>query len=81
VAKSKARKFRDKLEREGKRNPEWNRQTWIGLNPVERKPQRPIIEMRRKEQKYKPNHLHAEDHSVYLFLGNLALINFRHSKV
>ena len=56
MAKSKAKKMRDKIEREGRRNPDLNRITWEGFNPIERKPARPEIEMRRKEKKYKRNY-------------------------
>lgn len=57
MAKTKAKKMRMKMEREGRRNPELNRQTWDGFNPLERKPARPKIEQRRKERKYKRNYI------------------------
>lgn len=53
MAKSKAKKLREKLEREGRRNPELNRGTWGVLNPIERKPMHPKAEQRRKEAKHK----------------------------
>lgn len=56
MAKTKAKKMRMKLEREGKRNPELSRGTWGAINPIERKPARPEIEQRRKEKKYKRNY-------------------------
>lgn len=65
MAKTKAKKMRMKLEREGKRNPELSRQTWEGFNPIERKPERPEIERRRKEKKYKRNYSNEIDREGY----------------
>lgn len=61
MARSRAKKERMKLEREGRRNPELGRQTWGVLNPVERKPMHPKAEQRRKEAKHKGGGLY--DHS------------------
>lgn len=37
MAKSKSKKMRIKLEREGRRNPELERGSWNGINPVTKK--------------------------------------------
>jgi hypothetical protein len=67
MARSAAKKNRIKLEREGRRNPELNRQTWGGFNPLERKPERPEIEQRRRENKYgsKRNRYSRDGDSCY----------------
>lgn len=50
---SKAKRIRKKLVREGKVDPGLKRGSWLGVNPVERKPERPQIEKRRKEEKHR----------------------------
>ena len=50
---SKAKRMRKKMIREGKMDPELKRGSWHGVNPVERRPDRPAIEMRRKEEKHR----------------------------
>lgn len=49
---SKAKRYREKLVREGKIDPSVMRGSWHGVHPVERKPDRPEIEKRRKEAKH-----------------------------
>jgi hypothetical protein len=53
MALSKAKKARQKLAREGVRNPESNRLSWNGLVPVERKTPTRLEITRRTEQKHK----------------------------
>jgi hypothetical protein len=50
---SKAKRMRQKLVREGKIDPSLKRGSWHGVNPVERRPERPQIEKQRKEAKHK----------------------------
>lgn len=66
MAKSKAKRMRAKLEREGRRNPELSRGTWDGFNPVERKPLHPKAEQERKENKHKGQKLGGRyDYSTF----------------
>ncbi|MHA6252486.1 uracil phosphoribosyltransferase [Oceanobacillus sp. CAU 1775] len=50
MAKSTAKKYREKLEREGRRNPEWNRLSWE-LDPTTRKTKTKQEKLRQEIQK------------------------------
>ena len=49
MAKSKAKKYREKLEREGRRNPENSRVSW-SIDPTERKTKTKIEKLRQMEK-------------------------------
>ncbi|MBP1988997.1 hypothetical protein [Paenibacillus eucommiae] len=65
-----AKKKRSKLAREGKRNPEQQRLTWNGLNPVAKTTptlkERVIRETRKHKHKWNPNRIHGDD-SISIF--------------
>lgn len=72
MAASKARRMRDKMVREGKMDPSLKRGSWHGVNPVERKPERPEIEKRRKEQKHRGRLIRGNELDVsFLFLSRI----------
>ncbi|WP_137744410.1 hypothetical protein [Robertmurraya siralis] len=56
MTKSKARKYRDKIAREGQRNPEWNR------NPFA------FADMRTRKTKTKKDHLYKTKHKNQSFI-------------
>ncbi|WP_134682708.1 hypothetical protein [Brevibacillus migulae] len=64
---SKAKRLRQKLVREGKMDPIVMRGSWHGVNPVERKPERPQIEMRRKEEKYRGRLIRKHEWDAFSF--------------
>lgn len=49
MAKSKAKKYREKLEREGRRNPENSRVSWA-IDPTERKTKTKTEKIRQMEK-------------------------------
>ncbi|MGD8191272.1 hypothetical protein ACQCN2_14935 [Brevibacillus ginsengisoli] len=67
---SKAKRFREKLVREGKMDPSLKRGSWNGINPVERKPERPEIEMRRKEAKHRGRLIRGSELDVPFYAVN-----------
>lgn len=67
MASSKAKRLREKLVREGKMNPSLKRGSWYGVNPAERKPERPEIEKRRKEKKHRGRLVRGNESDVLFF--------------
>ncbi|MEK4145543.1 hypothetical protein NST02_00305 [Robertmurraya sp. FSL W8-0741] len=55
MTKSKARKYRDKIAREGQRNPEWNRSPFA------------FADMRTRKTKTKKDHLYKTKHKNQSF--------------
>jgi|GEM_PF-2988365 len=64
---SKAKRLRQKLVREGKMDPALKRGSWHGVNPVERKPERPMIEQRRKQEKHRGRQIRGNEFDVFFF--------------
>lgn len=65
---SKAKRMRKKMVREGKMDPGLKRGSWNGVNPVERKPERPAIELRRKEEKHRRRLICGNKSDVSFFI-------------
>lgn len=72
---SKAKRYREKLVRVGKMDPSLKRGSWNGVNPVERKPERPEIEIRRKEKKHRGRHIRGNELDVHFYVVNI--LHFR----
>ena len=66
MAKSNAKKFREKLEREGRRNPEWNRLSWE-IDPTTRKTKTKQEKLRQEMQKADKQLKQIRDFSRGLF--------------
>ncbi|HSU80676.1 MAG TPA: hypothetical protein VLK78_09675 [Candidatus Angelobacter sp.] len=60
MAKSKAKKQRDKWQREGHFNPELNRGTWAGMNPTTKRTPTLIEKQRKVDSKYKKRFTHGD---------------------
>lgn len=65
MAKSRSKKMREKLQREGKMNPEMMRLTWGVMDGVTKKT--PTLQQLKKKQKYKPGY-DREDYNQANFL-------------
>lgn len=68
---SKAKRLREKLVREGKMDPSLKRGSWYGVNPVERKPERPEIEKRRKAEKHRGRLIRGNESDAFFYVENL----------
>ncbi|WEG10824.1 hypothetical protein PU629_11580 [Pullulanibacillus sp. KACC 23026] len=71
MAKSKAKKYRDKRKREGFRHPELSRASWRELNPVTRKTPTKLEAMQKQETKYKRrlDRTESDDSIVFLYIS------------
>jgi hypothetical protein len=77
MAKSKAKKSREKLVREGRRNPNLGRGSWQGVNPIEKKTPT-FVELKQKQnnkhkKRYQPGSM---DDTFYLLVRRIALLRW-----
>lgn len=68
MAKSKARKQREKILREGHRNPENNRVTWGAMDPVTRTTPTRFGKLKKLDKKHKKRFDHYYDDNGRPFL-------------
>ena len=68
MAKSNARKKREKRMREGKRNPEKSRGSWNGVTPITKRTPTLIEKQERQQKKHKKRHSRDEFYPGDAFL-------------